>query len=1100
MSRIIKQLMSLLILITICFFGTVPIISAQSVTVGQGSYSTSLPPGAVGPQRSDGSAALPKISADFSQPVQTNDFWSSLIYPFFGDPHSSVLFAHPVNAKATNSGLQIGYTPDYVFAGSDYLYPFTHQLTVGVDGLNASQTLTESYGDWTVTAEWESSSVSMSATLGHGLPYIYFKIDGGYAEITPAGTANVWYQQGEVLGVTIDGRHYGIFAPDGSQWTQNGSFQSTLNNKDYMSVALLPDNSPETLELFRTHAYAFVTNSLVSWEYDESTSELTTGYTYETELKEDLNGNVNETLTALYRHQWLYAEQPVTDYSYQSPRGVMKLRQGNYFSTKLMFSGILPSLPDEGDYNRGELLNMVRQVAQEDLGPGPSYENGKAMGRFAQLVNIADQLGADEERDYFLSKLKIRLEDWLTAGGSQEYSYNDEWDVLTGYPSGFGADTQINDHHFHSSYAIRSAAIIAQFDPEWAREENWGGMINMLIKDSNNWERTDEMFPFLRSHDAYAGHSWASGHGAFGDGNNQESSSESMNFASAVMLWGSVTGQDEVRDLGIFLHSNERTAIEQYWFDVNNVVFPESYPHNALGIVWGSKGAHGTWFGSAPEFIHGINFLPMNSGSLYLGRHPDYVIENYDEIVAERGGQPDLWKDVLWEYLALSDPDRALSYYYADINYEPFDGESRAHTLHWLQNMKKMGVRDTSTYANVPTYSVFRNDDGVKTYAAFNPGSLQMDVVFSDGYTMTVPAGELVSEGPSSDNPDAPVAILIADKTSGKAPLTVQFEGAQSFDPAGGSLEYAWDIAGEASSTRADTTYTFEEPGNYWVKLTVTNELDISVSDSVEINTLGNGTPYFGDPVVVPGRIEAEHYDKGGQGVAYNDREENNIGQLFRIDEGVDIEAASGGGYDVYWITAGEWIEYTFAVEEAGDFDITPYVATVPGFGNFTLLVDNEDISGRRDVTSTGGWQNWTPIPVEDVYLDEGEHILRIEADSDSDPNGWLFSVNYFDVTQNTSVSNEDVVGIPGKIELNQNYPNPFNPTTVISYSLPEASDVKVEVYNMLGQRVALLVDEMKQTGRHTISFDAENLSSGMYIYRLQADGFVQMRKMMLVK
>lgn len=1075
-------------------------LQAQVQSVGQGSYSLTLPSGAVGPQLMNGSLATPKVTANFSQPIQTNDFWSSLIYPFFGDPHSSELYAHPIKAKATNTGLQIGYTSDYILAGSDYLYPFSHQLTVGVDGLNVPETLTDSYSDWTVTATWEGSGRSMDATLGHGLPFVYFRINGGYAEITPSATPAVWYNSGEVLGMTINGKHYGIFAPEGSEWTQIGSFQSTLNGKDYMSVALLPDNSLQTLELFRSHAYAFVTNSLVNWDYDESSSKLTTGYTYQTELMEDVNGNVNETLTALYRHQWLYAEQPVTDYTYQSPRGVMKLFQGNYFSTRLMFSGILPSLPDEGEYNRTELLNLVQQVAQENLGPGPSYENGKAMGRFAQLVNIADQLGATEERDIFISKLKIRLQDWLTAGGQQEYSYNSDWDVLTGYPSGFGADNQINDHHFHSSYAIRSAAIIAQFDPEWAREENWGGMINMLIKDSNNWDRTDEMFPFLRSHDAYAGHSWASGHGAFGDGNNQESSSESMNFASAVMLWGSVTGQQEIRDLGIFLHTNERTAIEQYWFDVDNVVYPESYPHNALGIVWGNKGSHGTWFGSAPEFIHGINFLPMNSGSLYLGRHPDYVVENYDEIVEERGGQPDLWKDVLWEYLALADPDRALSYYYSDINYEPFDGESRAHTLHWLQNMKKMGGRDTSTYANIPTYSVFKNAAGNKTYAAYNPGATELDVVFSDGYFMTVPAGEFVSEGTGTTDPESPVALLIADKTSGKAPLNVTFEGNQSFDRAGGSLDYEWDFAGLASSSQADTIFTFEDPGTYRVFLTVTNDLSNSASDSVDITVLENGVPYFDEPVQVPGRIEAEHFDKGGEGVAYSDREENNIGQLFRIDEGVDIEAANDGGYDVYWITAGEWIEYTFRVETAGEFNITPYVATVPGFGNFTLLVDSEDISGRRDVNNTGGWQNWTPIPVEDVYLDKGDHILRIEADSDSDPDGWLFSVNYFDITQNTSVSNEDVSGIPKTIELNQNYPNPFNPSTLISYTLPEASDVSLEVFNMLGQRVALLVDQMKQPGRHTVTFDAGNLSSGMYMYRLQADGFTQTRKMMLVK
>ena len=53
-------------------------------------------------------------------------------------------------------------------------------------------------------------------------------------------------------------------------------------------------------------------------------------------------------------------------------------------------------------------------------------------------------------------------------------------------------------------------------------------------------------------------------------------------------------------------------------------------------MVWGSKGVHATWFSGDPEFVHGINFLPITSGSLYLGRHPDYIIENYNEIVEEK--------------------------------------------------------------------------------------------------------------------------------------------------------------------------------------------------------------------------------------------------------------------------------------------------------------------------------------------------------------------------------------------------------------------------------------------------------------------------------
>ncbi|RMG32344.1 MAG: hypothetical protein D6732_13520, partial [Methanobacteriota archaeon] len=413
---------------------------------------------------------------------------------------------------------------------------------------------------------------------------------------------------------------------------------------------------------------------------------------------------------------------------------------------------------------------MVQQAAEETLPVGPTYENGKLMARFSNLVYIADQLGAITERDHFLSELKNRLEEWFTAGGSQEYVYNDKWDVLTGYPSGFGADNQINDHHFHASYAITSAATIALYDSAWASQDNWGGMVNLLIKDADNWDRQDSQFPFLRTFDPYAGHSWAAGHGDFAEGNNQESSSESMNFSSAVFLWGEATGQKEIRDLGIFLHSNEASAVDQYWFDVDDVNFPQEYPHVAIGMVWGGKGVHSTWFGADPEFIHGINLLPITSGSLYLGKHPDYIIKNYNEIVSERGDQPVIWKDILWQYLSMSDANLALSYYYADPNYEPFDGESRAHTMHWLYNMKKLGHVEPHVSADIPSFAVFVNNAGDTTYVAFNPGSETRTVNFSDGFSMNVGAKKLLYHSTAAENPDAPVVIIISDKTKGKVP------------------------------------------------------------------------------------------------------------------------------------------------------------------------------------------------------------------------------------------------------------------------------------------------------------------------------------------
>jgi hypothetical protein len=100
------------------------------------------------------------------------------------------------------------------------------------------------------------------------------------------------------------------------------------------------------------------------------------------------------------------------------------------------------------------------------------------------------------------------------------------------------------------------------------------------------------------------------------------------------------------------------------------------------------------------------------------------------------------------------------------------------------------------------------------------------------------------------------------------------------------------------------------------------------------------------------------------------------------------------------------------------------------------------------------------------------------------------------------SVSNEEeIAGQPTNYKLEQNYPNPFNPSTTIQFSLAAAQDVTLEVYNMLGQKVATLIQgETLSAGNHTQKFDASALSSGMYVYRISTPNFVQSRTMMLIK
>ncbi|MBV8882261.1 MAG: cellulase family glycosylhydrolase [Planctomycetaceae bacterium] len=158
------------------------------------------------------------------------------------------------------------------------------------------------------------------------------------------------------------------------------------------------------------------------------------------------------------------------------------------------------------------------------------------------------------------------------------------------------------------------------------------------------------------------------------------------------------------------------------------------------------------------------------------------------------------------------------------------------------------------------------------------------------------------------------------------------------------------------------------------------------------------GTPYGGTARAVPGTIQVEDFDEGGEGVGYHDSDAANSGGQYRAT-GVDIEACSdtGGGSNVGWLAPGEWLQFTVHVATAGTYDVTFRVASATTGGTLHLLSGAADLSGTVTVPGTGGWQTWTSVTASGLTLSSGTQAIRLSFDSGS------FNVNSMAFTPATA-------------------------------------------------------------------------------------------------
>jgi endonuclease/exonuclease/phosphatase family metal-dependent hydrolase len=180
---------------------------------------------------------------------------------------------------------------------------------------------------------------------------------------------------------------------------------------------------------------------------------------------------------------------------------------------------------------------------------------------------------------------------------------------------------------------------------------------------------------------------------------------------------------------------------------------------------------------------------------------------------------------------------------------------------------------------------------------------------------------------------------------------------------------------------------------------TLSDHKPVLVTYEIGGSTGSGGNPYNGSPFAVPTLVQAEHFDLGGEGVAYHDDTPGNLGGVFRPSEAVDIEATTdtGGGYNVGWLRVGEWLTYTIDVGTAGSYDLMFRVASNGVGGTFHVEVDGANVTGPLQVPNTGGWQTWTWVPRNNVSLTAGIHVLKFVVDTVG-PTATVGNLNSIDV------------------------------------------------------------------------------------------------------
>jgi hypothetical protein len=551
--------------------------------------------------------------------------------------------------------------------------------------------------------------------------------------------------------------------------------------------------------------------------YDGDKSKITVGYRWRRS-----SGDPTPLFLALFPHHRRYMRGHDREcfpmdgnrpkYLYRTLKGEMWLYHGSEFVRELDVHGLLPFQDIWWTTNLGAESSAYAAMRswfwQQEPTPGPGspdsfawnyFENGGPeanpyvygwAGIYENLV-IADQLAqgdnggfidrsghpqmtdpdfktikrrvAEVMRDKILDVMKQLFHQWFDVYSAQCLQYNDKFQTVCGYPEGYFCVSHLCDHHFHWGYFLRAAAAIGRHDPAWL-DQHWAG-IELLIRDSANYDRKDTRFPQFRNFSPFYGHCWANGI-AINNGQDQESTSEALNFAFGMIELATLRGDATMLAVGLWLYEEQVCAAEQYWFNVDADLYNDppadryyngNWPKDFVrfkrgGEIWNStiigilaqqSVTRHTHFGSV-QGTYSIHMTPIGACSLYLDRHPDWLEKTYKTYLQTIHTMPDqrwTYENVIaaWQAGLARQDDRNLPQFEqpgtvgagARVSkvHNKYPGALNSQVMAWLGFRQERQRQDSSFRSNAVHFAVMNSMQGDKpsrTYIVYNPSSQDM--------------------------------------------------------------------------------------------------------------------------------------------------------------------------------------------------------------------------------------------------------------------------------------------------------------------------------------------------------------------------------------